>query len=382
MNARRRSLVLIISAAFLVPLAGSIYMPNIGNVSAEFGYTYFIPLTVTGYVLAEALSYLVYGPLSDRYGRRKVYVPALYGFTVSCVLCYLSWSAGILVLFRIFQGLCVTTGFAVGSAVIADVYHPSVRGKAMGTFFAFPLIAPPIGFFLGGFIGSFFGWRYVFLLLAVVGLSVAILFTLFFEETKSDFIEERGMKKIAFGVLRNRRFASSTFLGVSLFATLYTFLVFFAIILSETYGLDSFGIGLIFMGVAFADSIFAYIGGRLSDIFSRQRVFTVGSILCIIGTFMFSLSIGLQLVYPSVFYLLFAVGLGLSSPALITYVLETAPDSTGTASGIYNFLRSTGAAALTFGGYFIIESFSLKVLFFSCASMIFITLIYFCKHAD
>ncbi len=382
MNPRRRSLTLIIAAAFLVPLAGSIYMPNIGNVSGEFGYTYLIPLTVTGYVLAEALSYLVYGPLSDRYGRRRVYVPALYGFTVTSVLCYLSWSAGILVLFRIFQGLCVTIGFAVGSAVIADVYRPSVRGRAMGIFYAFPLIAPPVGFFLGGFIGSHFGWRYVFLLLSAAGLTVAVMFTLFFRETKSEFLKEHGMRRIAFGVLRNRKFASSTFLGVSLFATLYTFLVFFAIMLGETYGLDSFGIGLIFMGVALADSSFAYIGGRLSDVFSRRRVFIFSGVVALSGTLLFAVTYGMPLVYPVFSYLIFAIGLGLSSPPLITYAMETAPESTGTASGIYNFMRSAGAAGLTFVGYFIIDLFSFTVLFSLCALWIVISLAIAWRFAD
>ena len=382
MKAKSRSLALVISAAFLIPLAGSIYMPNIGNVSNEFGYTYLVPLTVTGYVLAEALSYLVYGPLSDRYGRRKIYIPTLYGFTASCLLCYLSWSAEILVLFRIFQGLCITTGFAVGSAVIADVFNPSVRGKAMGTFFAFPLIAPPVGFFLGGFIGSFLGWRYVFLLLAIVGLFVAILFTLFFEETKSEFIEDEGMRKIAFGVLRNRRFASSTLLSVSLFATLYTFLVFFALILSGTYGIASLGIGLIFMAVALADSVFAYIGGRLSDAYSRRYVFVLGGVLCMVGTLLFTFSITWVLWFPVTFYLIFAIGLGLSSPALVTYALETAPRSTGTASGIYSFMRSLAAAGLTFGGYFVVERLSYEALFILCTAFIVISLTMACLFAD
>lgn len=369
---KKKILILAILAAFLVPLSGSIYMPNIPSIENDFGSSWLIPFSVTGYLAAQAVFQLMYGPLSDRFGRRKVYLPALFAFVVSDIMCFIAWNPSSLVIFRIFQGGAVASGFTIGAAVISDVFPENRRGSAMGMFMAVPLIAPPVGSFLGGLLGEVFSWRMIFLFLGIMGIVIAVLFLLFFPETRDTKKTEIVNLYSSMKFLTQSSYLSVTLLGMALFGTMYTYLVFFGDILADNYGFNLFWVGIAFTLYGLTNSLAAFTGGRLADKWTRKKVFIIGGITAVLGTILFSFMLNQEVYLLITGHLLFGVGIGFANPSLVTYALEVAPRSTGSASGVYNFVRALGASLVPFLGYFIIDAYSNFALFILCASVIFV----------
>lgn len=373
---RWKILALVILPLFLVYLSTSMYMPNIGDIETEFGnISWVIPLTITTFLLGQAIFQIFYGSLSDKYGRYKVYVPALAGFVVSNILCYFSWSGGSLVLFRGFQGATISCGYVVGATVIGDVYPTAIRGKAMGLFLAIPLLGPPIGSFFGGLLGEVFGWRSIFIFLAVLGAITTLMIVLYLPETLDK--EKTKSRDIlsALSFLKRLDFASVTLLGLSILGTYFTFHLFFSLILNDIYGFTPFYIGLFLTVYGLVDSSSVYIGGRISVSYSYRNLLLISSFIAGVGALLFAVLLGFSPSLLLVSFLVFGIGIGLGTTPIVTYVMELVPESRGSAVGVSNFVRLMGAAFVPFGGHFILNEFSERTLFFFSAIFIFITVI-------
>lgn len=263
----------------------------------------------------------------------------------------------------------------IGAAVISDIFPVEERGTAMGVFMAIFLLAPPIGSFLGGFLGELFGWRSIYLFLAGIGVMVLILVSILLPETLDKNMTRPKKIFSSLNLLRKREFSSTTFLGLALMGTFYSFFMFFSLILDNHYSISTFYIGVFFTFYGIADSLFVFIGGRLSDLFSRRNIFISGGIIATIGSIMFALMIGESVEFLIISHIIFGIGIGLATTPLITYALESVPESTGAASGIYNFVRFLGAGAVPFGGYFIIKNLSETTLFLFFGVLLFFTTI-------
>jgi len=139
--------------------------------------------SVTFFILGVGLSMLVYGPLSDKVGRKPVVIFGL------CLACIASYSAAFVqsimpfLILRILQGVGSGVCWGLGRIIAADVMHGE-RLAAIGSYFTLflslsPLLAPA----LGGYIQHWFGWQANFILLGSIILFALIFFILFFEET-------------------------------------------------------------------------------------------------------------------------------------------------------------------------------------------------------
>lgn len=364
-------LSLVILPFFLVFLSTSIYMPNVGSIEEDLGnIPWIIPLTITTYLASSAVFQFFYGHMIDKYGRYKVYLPALLGFVIANILCYYSWDGISLVIFKTFQGATISCGFIIGAAVVSDIYPKSTRGKFMGIFISVPLLAPPLGSFLGGLFGEIYTWRSTFLFLAALGAISLVSITMYLPETIEDRdTKSEGILK-SISILKRKDFLTITVLGLALMGTYYSFHLFFSLILDNNYSFSPFFIGLFLTVYGLVDSLFVYIGGTISDSFSPRYVLLVSSFLAGIGALIFALLMGMHPYYLLGAFLIFGIGLGLGTTPLVTYVMELFPNKKGSAVGVTNFVRLIGASLVPFGGYFIIKLFSETILFIFCGVLI------------
>jgi MFS transporter, DHA1 family, multidrug resistance protein len=202
--------VLIALLSAFVPLSTDMYLPALPGMSASFGVsTHQVNLTLTAFFIFYALGTLVWGPLSDRYGRKPVLVTGLGLYVIASVMCAFMWNVNGLVLCRIFQALGGSAAGVVATAIVKDVYSGRQRGPVLAIVQSMVLISPAVAPILGAFLLKVTSWRGIFWALSGVGL-LALLGSLLFQET----IPQRsgGMLLSSLGrlgrALQNRSFTS------------------------------------------------------------------------------------------------------------------------------------------------------------------------------
>jgi MFS transporter, DHA1 family, multidrug resistance protein len=200
--------VLIALLSAFVPLSTDLYLPALPGMSVNFGVSADrINLTLTAFFIFYALGTLVWGPLSDHYGRKPILLSGLGLYVISSAFCAFMWNVDGLILCRIFQALGGSAAGVVATAIVKDVYSGKKRGSVLAIVQSMVLISPAIAPVLGALLLKFMSWQGVFWSLAGIGV-VALIGSLLFEET----IVERtsGMLLPSLGrlgrVLQNRGF--------------------------------------------------------------------------------------------------------------------------------------------------------------------------------
>jgi Bcr/CflA subfamily drug resistance transporter len=143
-----------------------------------------VALAVSGYMLVAALFQLTLGPLSDRFGRRRVMLLALCIYLVASLGCTLASDVTTLLLCRVLQGVIVA-GAVLSSAVIRDQYPPNESAGKLGAISAATAVAPMLAPVLGGLLDVALGWRAVFALYTALGAVLLVLVWFDMGETRA-----------------------------------------------------------------------------------------------------------------------------------------------------------------------------------------------------
>ncbi len=218
------------SLAILLALCGSLGLDiNLASLPHIMVYMHtdkqHMQQSVTFFILGVGLSLLIYGPLSDKVGRKPV---VIFGLCLACIASYLTVFAQHVTPFlelRFLQGIGSGVCWGVGRIIAADIMQGE-RLASVGSYFTLfislsPLLAPA----LGGYIQQWFGWQANFILLGSIILLVLLLFLLFFEETNVHKRQEafalRALAKNYLSFFHNRVFIGCVLLtGISMSATI------------------------------------------------------------------------------------------------------------------------------------------------------------------
>lgn len=153
-----------------VPLSMDLYLPALPGMATFFGVPVsLVNLTLILFFVFFAIGILVWGPLSDKYGRRPVLLVGLTIYVIASVLCACSTDIYQLIAFRVFQAIGASASSAVATAIVKDVYHSREREWILAIVQSMVMISPAIAPVIGAFLLSFTSWRGVFWSLAVIG---------------------------------------------------------------------------------------------------------------------------------------------------------------------------------------------------------------------
>jgi len=202
--------ILIALLSAFVPLSTDLYLPALPTMSSYFGVNADrINLTLTAFFVFYALGTLIWGPLSDHYGRKPILASGLGLYVIASAFCALTWSIEALILCRIFQAIGGSAAGAVATAIVKDVYSGKKRGSVLAIVQSMVLISPALAPVLGALLLKFMSWRGVFWTLTGIG-ALALAGSLLFEESITQ--RSSGMLLQSLGrlgrVLQNRGFAS------------------------------------------------------------------------------------------------------------------------------------------------------------------------------
>jgi DHA2 family multidrug resistance protein len=138
---------------------------------------------LTSYIVAAAIMTAPTGFLAARFGRTRLFVSAVVGFTIASILCGLAQSLGEIVVFRVLQGICGAALVPLSQSVMFDIYPPEQRGSAMALWTMGVMIGPIFGPILGGWLTENQSWRWVFYINVPFGIVTALGLLTFLKET-------------------------------------------------------------------------------------------------------------------------------------------------------------------------------------------------------
>lgn len=193
-------LLLALLSAF-PPLATDMYLPALPLLQQEWGVPLVaINLTLVTFFMTYCGFLLVYGPLSDRYGRKPPLLAGVSLFILSCVVCGLSQGAGMMIGGRILQGAGAAAASAIVFAISKDRFTGKQRQRVFIQIGVIVATAPMIAPILGGWIITLFSWRWIFLLQALLG-TVALAGVLRMDESLR-VATRPGFREVAASYLR------------------------------------------------------------------------------------------------------------------------------------------------------------------------------------
>lgn len=173
--AKKYALITVMVASFTTPFMGSAINLAIPSIGREFDSSaLLLSWVVSSYILSSAAFLLPFGRLADMVGRKKVFILGVIIFSISSLLCGLSWSIQALIGLRILQGVGSAMTFGTGMAILTSIYPPQERGRVLGINVATVYTGLSLGPVLGGAMNQHLGWESIFFLNTVIGL-VAIV---------------------------------------------------------------------------------------------------------------------------------------------------------------------------------------------------------------
>jgi DHA1 family bicyclomycin/chloramphenicol resistance-like MFS transporter len=356
-QARRRPwrlLVLLIAMTGVSSVSLNILVPAMPGMAAKFATDPGnVALTVSLYLLGLALAQLLFGPLSDRFGRRPVVVSGLALAAIASTAAV--FAAGIvgLIAARVVQSLGASTGQTIGRAIIRDLYDREQAASMIGLITSVVVLMPMAAPLIGGILDTLFGWESIFVFTALLSFAVFIWALLDLPETRPSPIGPRERQRFRADLAALA--ASPKFFGYALCAG-FGSAPFFSLLGGAPHVVVSmlgrtsaeYGLWFFFPSIGFMAGNFAV--ARLSARLGIDALIWWGIALTVIGCL---LNIAAYVALPgwemvSIFVPQAVIGLGngLLLPTAVAGAVSVRPQVAGTASGMTGFIQmAIGAAA-------------------------------------
>lgn len=337
----------------VAPFATDLYLPAFPQMTTELRTSATtVQLTLTAFLVGVTAGQLVFGPLSDRFGR----VPPLVAGAVLCVVAsaaaVVAPTVGVLIAARLLQGLGGAAGMVISRAVISDLATGKPAARAFSLMMIVGGVAPVVAPLLGGLLTGPIGWRG--LLAVVLGLSVVMLVAVLAVVRETHLRERRDALRVerrtsgsALRALRSRTFLGYTAVFGFAFAVMMAYISASPFLYQEMIGFSTVQYGIAFGVNALALMGVSILSAKLTERRSVRGVLTLGIVLVLASTVAFAVLVaaGAPVVLLAV-PLFTAVGsLGLVLGNATALALGAVPAAAGTASAVLGALQF-GLAAL------------------------------------
>jgi DHA1 family bicyclomycin/chloramphenicol resistance-like MFS transporter len=356
-------IVLLAAASALGPVAMQIMLPAIPIVRESFNIsTGTAQLTLSLSMFSIAVATLIYGPLSDRYGRRPVMLTGICITVLGSLLCMVAGSIEWLIAGRIVQAAGGAVGLVLARAIVRDVYDANQSASIIATLVMVMVVMPMISPLIGGELMVRYDWHSIFYLVAVISLLMLVAMYKRLPETLKQPIPFTGtinMLKSFIGLFRSRVFSAYAVSTAFISVTFFTFISAAPEVMVSVLNRppDEYGYYFIMVPAAFMAGNF--VTRKLSQNMGIHRMITVGSRIGLIGIVVAIALLMAGVHHPLALFVPVAFstfGNGISLPNAQAGAINQFPDMAGSASGLTGFLQMALSAlaaqlvALLFNG--------------------------------
>ena len=354
-----RLLVLLIALTAVGPLSLNILTPAMPGLITTFGAEAgTVQLTLSLYLLGMAISQLVLGPLSDRFGRRPVMLAGLVLTVLASFAALAVTSIGGLIVARTLQAFGATTGIVIGRAVIRDLYDRDRAASMIGWVTMAMVVAPMIAPLIGGALDTAVGWHAIFVFVGVFAAVVLAWALIGLPETRAVATGEglARMLQDAAVLLTHRSFLGYVLVAAFNSAMFFTFIGGAPHVVVTIMHRSSAEYGVWFVILSLVYMVGNFTAGRWSAQYGVDAMVRAGVAVTVLGA---AVGIALVLIYPQggpwvIFTPQMIIGYasGFMLPNAIAGAVSVRPQAAGAAAGITGFLQmGLGAASSQLVGH-------------------------------
>jgi DHA1 family bicyclomycin/chloramphenicol resistance-like MFS transporter len=272
--------------AATAPLATDMYLPAIPRLAQQWGTpTSTVNLSLVLWFVAYSVTLLVWGTVSDRFGRRPILLWGLSLFVTTSALCSLAQDVTQLIVARVLQGVAAAGGAAMVMAIARDRFEGAERKQVLAWIAVILGIAPMIAPSIGSAILEYGSWRWVFVMQAALGgLSLALTLLLYQETADNlDFSNVRGMVTRYGRLARNRNYLLANGATGLLAAPLLGFVAFSPVAYIVHFGMTERTFGLMFGANALCVIAGSFACSQLVDRYSDRLMLVTAFVGCLAG---------------------------------------------------------------------------------------------------
>ncbi|WP_375461931.1 multidrug effflux MFS transporter [uncultured Enterovirga sp.] len=348
------SLALLIAVTMTGTVALHIFIPALPAAARDLGTSpAAIQLTITLYLIGLAVGQLIYGPISDRLGRRPVIIASLALYLAGIVLAIPAATIGWLVAARVLQSVGACGALVLGRAMVRDVSTNEDAAKKLAVLIACMTLTPSLAPGIGGLIETWFGWRAIFVALAAVVGALTLIVVLTLPETHPPSGAESGINSAFSGyrrLMRSAKFRRYTLAGSCAGTSLYAFLSVAPFLYIDVLHRSGQEVGLycviVSLGMAAGAAMVRFMVGRMEI----RRGARLGNLVSFAGAALLlaaHLSGELSVATLTGTMLLYALGIGIGGPNMVAGAMGVDPEAAGSASGLYGFSQMAVGALAT-----------------------------------
>ncbi len=311
-----------------------------------------VQLVLTLYLAGIAAGQLLYGPISDRFGRRPVLLAGLLLFVAGSLLCGLAQSLAALILGRVLQATGACAGIVLGRAIIGDVWEREAAARGIALVMMAMTLAPAVSPAIGAYLAEWVSWRAIFALLGGFGAIVLAIVALRLGETnrrpvRLDFI---GMAGSYTALLRSPRFRAYALCSAATSASWFAFCGSAPYVLSSLMHRAPSAYGLFILPAMATYMLGNAIAARFAVRWGSTSLFVAGLAL----SFLAGIAMALWCLAHADPWALFvpitvsSVGNGMSQPPAMAAAITINPRIAGAASGLIGCLQMAVSGIATF----------------------------------
>jgi len=350
--------VILLTALVMVgQMSTSMYLPSLPSLAGDLGADPgSVKLTMTVFLVAFGVAQLVFGPVSDRFGRRPALFLGLGLYVAGTGICALAPTVGWLIVGRFVQGFGACAGPAVARAVVRDRFDRSEAARILAAIGMAMAVGPAVGPMIGGLLQTLFGWRANFLALAAFGLAVWAAAAWALRESllsgDPDAIKPVQLLRNYALLLRNRVYLGNMLATAFLFGGLFSYATGIPFVLIDLLGMSPSAFGGVFIFTVAGSLAGSTIASRAAGRVPVERMVAIGGSVALLGGTAMLTTTLTGFVNPATIVgsmMIVMIGFGITTPNALAGAMAPFPAIAGTASALLGFAQMAVAAAGSVG---------------------------------
>jgi len=337
---------LLAALGMLGPFSIDTFFPAFQDVEQDLSASIVqMQLTISLYLVGFALMCLLYGPMSDAYGRRPVILWSLVVFVLASIGATLAPTIEVLLAFRFVQGLSAGAGTVVGRAIVRDCYDGAQAQRLMSQVTLIFALAPAVAPIIGGWIHAVADWRAIFVAITLFGAALLLLTYQRLVEThpldKRSAFAPAPLLKISTRIFLDVRFGLLCTAAAFNFSAMFLYIASAPAVVLDLMQMKTTDFAYFFIPAIAGIIIGSQISGRVAGRISTRRTLTIAYAIMLSAS---AINIAYNVIHPSMQWpwailpvTLYAIGSSLAFPTLTLKMLDLFPLHRGAASAVQTF---------------------------------------------